>query len=136
MSRRGMTLTVLATGLAQAVGEDGDVMCDGSTPGSLAFTPSISAWLREIADELDDTARAAEVYRAERDHAKACLDRAVKILTGIHVLLYPPLTTDGAGRTWAFKSPMMHEQVQALSDRIRAIPDEIAAIDPPANKSA
>ena len=73
--------------------------------------------------------RAVEVHGAERDHAKACYERAVRILTGIHALLYPPRFTDNDGRTWQFKSPLAEEQMQELSDRIRALPDEIAAID-------
>lgn len=73
--------------------------------------------------------RTAEVYGAELDHAKACYDRAVRILTGIHELLYPPRFTDNDGRTWQFKSPLAEEQMQELSDRIRALPDEISAID-------
>lgn len=76
---------------------------------------------------VDQYKRAAEVHAAERDHAKACYDRAVKILTGIHALLYPPRVTRDDGKTFEFHSPHVHEQMQALSDRIRAIPDEIAA---------
>jgi hypothetical protein len=33
------------------------------------------------------------------------------------------------GRVFAFNSPDAHEQMQGLSDRIRAIPDEIASVD-------
>ena len=87
----------------------------------------------ERAERLE---RAAEIYAAERDHAKACYDRAkacydraVRLLTGIHALLYPPRFTDNDGRTWQFKSPLAVEQMQELSDRIRALPDEIEAID-------
>lgn len=54
---------------------------------------------------------------------------AVKILTSIHALLYPPIVTDANGQTWKFKSPVSEEQMQELSDRIRAIPDELAALD-------
>jgi hypothetical protein len=32
------------------------------------------------------------------------------------------------GREMRFNSPYLHEQMQAISDRIRAIPDELAAI--------
>lgn len=87
---------------------------------------------QEIADAwqlVDRYKRAAEIYTAERNHAKECYDKAIRVLTGIHALLYPPRTTDNDGRTWAFHSPMVHEQMQELSDRIRALPDEIAAID-------
>jgi len=73
--------------------------------------------------------RMAEIYAAERDHARARYDQTVRILTGIHALLYPPRFTDNDGRTWQFKSPLIEEQMQELSDRIRALPDEIAAID-------
>ncbi len=71
-----------------------------------------------------------EVIRAERDHARACLDNAVKMLTGIHSLLYPaPITMDD-GRTMVFrpKDPDPHEVLQELSDRIRALPDAIATL--------
>lgn len=87
---------------------------------------------QEIADAwrlADQHKRAAEIYAAERDHAKACYDRAVRILTGIHALLYPARIADHDGRTFEFRSPHVHEQMQELSDRIRALPDEIAAID-------
>lgn len=65
---------------------------------------------------------------AERDHARQCLDNAVQLLVGIHALLYPPRTTDSKGATFVFHSPHVHEQMQELSDRIRALPDEVAAI--------
>lgn len=87
---------------------------------------------QEIADAwrlVDQHKRVAEIYAAERDHAKACYERTVRILTGIHALLYPPRFTDHDGNTWQFKSPLAEEQMQELSDRIRALPDEIAAID-------
>ena len=70
--------------------------------------------------------KAAEIYAAERDHANQRCSSAVRLLTGIHALLYPPRFTDHNGRTWQFKSPLAEEQMQELSDRIRALPDEIA----------
>lgn len=88
--------------------------------------------LKEIADAwrlVDQYKRAAEIYAAERDHARACYERTTRVLTGIHALLYPPRFTDHDGRTWQFKPPIAEEQMQELSDRIRALPDEIAAID-------
>ena len=80
-------------------------------------------------DAVLNLIRAVEMHRSERDHAKACHDRAVRILTGIHALLYPPRFSDHDGRTWQFKSPLAEEQMQELSDRIRALPDELAALD-------
>ena len=70
--------------------------------------------------------KAAEIYAAERDHANQRYFSAVRLLTGIHALLCPPRVTDHDGRTWQFKSPLAEEQMQELSDRIRALPDEIA----------
>lgn len=69
------------------------------------------------------------VLASERDHARARYDRAARILTGIHALLNPPIVTDSDGKKFVFRSPLAHEQIQELSDRIRAIPDEIAAIE-------
>lgn len=80
-------------------------------------------------DEIERLQNENAGLRAERDHARLCYGRAVRILTGIHALLYPPRFTDHDGRTWQFKSPLAEEQMQELSDRIRALPDEIAAID-------
>ncbi len=78
---------------------------------------------------VDQYKRAANICAAERDHARTCYELTVRILTGIHAMLYPPRFTDNDGRTWQFKSPLAEEQMQELSDRIRAIPDEIAAAD-------
>ncbi len=85
--------------------------------------------LAGYSERAEGLERAAEIYAAERDHAKACYDRTVRLLTGIHALLYPPRFTDNDGRTWQFKSPLAEEQMQELSDRIRALPDEIEAVD-------
>jgi len=74
-----------------------------------------------------------EVLLAERDHARAQVDNAVKLLTSIHALLYPaPIKIDD-GRTMVFrpKNPDPHEVLQELSDRIRAIPDKIKLPAPP-----
>lgn len=78
--------------------------------------------------------REREALIAERNHARTCYDRAIRLLTGIHAMLYPSRTTDNDGRTWAFHSPMVHEQMQELSDRIRALPDELAKLDGPNDK--
>lgn len=86
----------------------------------------------EIADAwrlVEQYKHAAKVYAAERDHARACYERTVRILCGIYAVINPPRVNDNEGRTWEFISPMASEQLQALSDRIRAIPDEIAAAD-------
>jgi hypothetical protein len=73
---------------------------------------------------------AALVTAAERDHARAHYESAVRLLNGIHALLYPPSIKTPDGRTMVFrpKDPDPHQVLQALSDRIRALPDELAAI--------
>ena len=70
---------------------------------------------------------AREVLHAERLMHEARVTYAVKLLTGIHSLLYPPPMTLADGRTLVFRpqSPDPHEVLQELSDRIRALPDEL-----------
>lgn len=74
--------------------------------------------------------REAEVLRGERDQARARVDYAVKLLTGVHALLYPAPVTTADGRTMVFRptNPDPHEVLQELSDRIRALPDEMEKI--------
>lgn len=89
---------------------------------------SIHAAVAELIERDERSERLIEVLRHERDHARRCYDGAVKTLAGIHALLYPPPHTNAEGVTFVFHSPHVHEQMQALSDRIRAIPNEISTI--------
>ncbi len=89
--------------------------------------------------ELRSLCQARDVARQQRDHARACYDSAVKLLTGIHALLYPAPITVPDGRTMVFrpKDPDPHAVLQELSDRIRALPDALAALpQPPQPQSA
>lgn len=86
------------------------------------------------ADTLRENAhlkRMVEILRIERDHARARFDHSIKLLVGIHSLLYPAPLNMEDGRIMVFrpKDPDPHEVLQALSDRIRALPDEIEKID-------
>ena len=77
-----------------------------------------------------DTRRAeVERLRDERDHSRACFERASALIHGIHALLYPPHITLPDGRTMAFRPSSLdpHEVLQELSNRIRALPDELDA---------
>lgn len=56
--------------------------------------------------------------------ARAKADRLAEILLGIHSLLFPPITEVG-GKAFRFKPDDAADYMQALSDRIRAIPEEI-----------
>ena len=84
----------------------------------------------EGADWLERLNREAEVRYYEREQARAKVDIAVRLLTGIHSLLYPAPVTTADGRTMVFrpKSEDQHEILQELSDRIRALPDELAKL--------
>ena len=87
----------------------------------------VEAALMRAGQQIERLQRERDVYRAERDHARARVDNAVKLLTGIHALLYPaPIKTDD-GRTMVFRptDPDPHTILQELSDRIRALPDEL-----------
>lgn len=81
-------------------------------------------------DEVDHLKRMVEVLRAERDQARASADNAVKLLTGIHSLLYPApfKMADGTVVVFRPKSVDPHEVLQELSDRIRALPDRLSEL--------
>jgi hypothetical protein len=66
--------------------------------------------------------------RHELRLARARYKQAVAVLTGIHALMYPPPRTLSDGRRMVFRPKDIdpHEVLQELSDRIRAIPDELA----------
>jgi hypothetical protein len=89
--------------------------------------------VEESATMLERMASENKALRYERDVARAKFDRTVKILVGIHNLISPPIQ-EVNGKRYQFRSPIIEEQMQALSDRIRAIPDEIAVVDAVAAK--
>jgi len=73
-----------------------------------------------------------KILRYERDRARAERGRGVQILTRIHSLLYPrPISTEDGMRLFRPRSPDPHETLQMLSDRIRAIPEELSALPSP-----
>ena len=84
----------------------------------------------EGAEWLERLNREAEVRYYEREQARARVDSAVKLLVGIHSLLYPAPITTADGRTMVFRpeDPDPHTVLQELSDRIRALPDELAKL--------
>lgn len=83
----------------------------------------------EAVDELRRLHYERERLLIEREHARIMYEHSVKLLTSIHSLLYPPATKLPDGCTMVFrpKDPDPHTILQALSDRIRALPDEITA---------
>ena len=77
--------------------------------------------------QIDQLQRENRVLRAERDKARARVDRAVTLLTSIHSCMYPSAVKMENGRLMVFRPENPHEYLQALSDRIRALPDEMVA---------
>ena len=86
--------------------------------------------LQRIEAERDQLRAEVERLRVERERWYTSFEHVSRILSGIHALMYPAPFTLSDGRTVVFrpKDPGPHEILQALSDRIRAIPDEVAAI--------
>ena len=89
----------------------------------------VEAALMRAGQQIERLQRHNEILRAERDNARARVDSSVTLLTGILALLYPPpiKMPDGTTRAFRPKDPDPHEVLQELSDRIRALPDELAA---------
>lgn len=79
------------------------------------------------ASELAELRRDAEMYRAQRDDARARIESQHKILSAIYARLWPTCVSVD-GKTFLFTSEKASLWMQELSDRIRAIPDELAAI--------
>lgn len=68
MSALGMTCTVMATELAQAVAEDETPEAGGCDLSAGMYGPSASAWLRSTASALDAAQREAAAYRWAYGH--------------------------------------------------------------------
>jgi hypothetical protein len=71
-----------------------------------------------------------EVLRLERDTARRHVEMLVKILVGINQLLYPPvMRMPDVMMRFHLETKDVNVYMQELSDRIRAIPDEIQAAE-------
>lgn len=83
-------------------------------------------WLERLNQET-------EIYRYELERSRAQMDSAVKLLSGIHALLYPSPIETNDGKTMVFRPNELdpHEVLQELSDRIRALPDELRKLKRP-----
>lgn len=87
----------------------------------------LEAALMRAGQQIEQLQRQCEVLRAERDQARARVDNAVNLLTGIHSCMYPSAVKMEDGRLMVFRPENPHEYLQALSDRIRSLPDEMVA---------
>ncbi len=84
---------------------------------------NLRARVKAQAEELKVLRTDYKIALAERDTARASLDRAVQILTDIHS--HAPIPTEGGLMVFRPRSHDPHETLQMLSDRIRAIPEEL-----------
>jgi hypothetical protein len=93
---------------------------------SIPIIQDIRAYL-DSETETERLHRRIEILDAEKCFAISRYESAVKLLTDIHSLLYPPAIKLPDGQTMVFrpKDPDPHTLLQELSDRIRALPDEI-----------
>ena len=86
-------------------------------------TPNPDMTIHNLMQKVDQLSRENEILHYQRlAEANRC-EYLVRELCSIHALLYPPRVTLGDGRVMQFQSPMKAEQIQALSDKIREIPD-------------
>ena len=59
MSAKGLTQTLLATQLAEALRKDGPAATELLSTGGTKFGPAVSAWLREVAEHITTLSQAA-----------------------------------------------------------------------------
>ena len=89
-----------------------------------AATALRAALRREL---YDKGAERLELLLTERKRMRNVQARCLKILSGIHGLLSPPLVVHG-GKTYRFANPDANETLAELTRRIKAIPGEIEAM--------
>jgi len=90
-------------------------------------TEQAASLLRTQAARIASLEAERDQLRAEVQHHIATRERLLLTLTSIHALMYPPPIKTPDGRTMVFRpnDPDPHTILQALSDRIHAIPDQI-----------
>lgn len=79
--------------------------------------------IHSLMQKVDQLSRENEVLHYQRLTESHRCEFLVRELCSIHALLYPPRVTLGDGRVMQFQSPMEAQHIQALSDKIREIPD-------------
>jgi predicted aspartyl protease len=84
--------------------------------------------LTALLAEVERVSQDNEILAAERNHYRECFDRAVRKLVSIHAVMNPELVKLEDGRVFKFVNPLASECLDELSNRIRAIPDDVAAL--------
>jgi hypothetical protein len=102
--------------------------------GWMDFSEKQKAALVRQAEETvyfqEQLIRQIEVMRHKEEEYSFRLNGTAQLLAGIHSLLYPAPIKMADGRTMVFRptDPDPHTILQMLSDRIRALPDELAKL--------
>jgi hypothetical protein len=78
---------------------------------------------------LKEAERRAEILLHQKLIADARVERSARILGKIYSYVTPPLLVAPDGKTYRYRDPDAADHLNKLSDVIRGIPDEIAAID-------
>ncbi len=73
--------------------------------------------------------RRLDICGVELQRARAVKDRTVEILVAIHALMVPPDMKLDDGRVFRYHDPDPQKLLHWIADRVRTIPDELAAID-------
>lgn len=86
--------------------------------------------IKELQSTIEQLHWMCEVLRHDRDILQNRVDNALKLLSGIHSLLYPPPVVTADGRTMVFRPKNIdpHLVLQELSDLIRALPEDMATL--------
>lgn len=119
--------------LAEAADQDGQHIYDHPRDSNnwkaneawiAAANPQTVLALVEMVENLN---RENEVLWHEREHERANRDHCVRILTRIHSFMSPADVALPDGRRFEFNNPAIeHDMLKALSDAIRAVPEELA----------
>lgn len=102
-------------------------LSEGQPFDAVVIADTVKRRTIQLEAELETERMRVKVLRAERNQARVHVDSAVKLLTGIYSCIYPPAVKLEDGCLMVFKPKNPHEYLQALSDHIRALPDEMVA---------
>lgn len=102
-----------------------DMGCDSFERGERLREKAERATEHELLERLDTVILENRMLSHKLDALRRQNEFLLRELTHIHALLYPPQVKLDDGRVMQFRSPMRVEQIQALSDAIRAIPQRL-----------
>jgi len=80
MSAYGITITLLATGLAEAVANDQSTDACRYDIGNGKFGPNVSEWIRQVAEQLSGEKRASSLASYSPSRSRNELVRVIEML--------------------------------------------------------